>query len=305
MERIDRWRGCLLGLAIGDAVGASVEFLERGTFPEVTDMNGGGPFCLKKGYYTDDTIMAVCLAQSLVEKKAFDPENQMNRYVNWYEYGYNSPTGVCFDIGGTTAAALRKYQMTGNPYAGSRDSRSSGNGGIMRMAPIPMFYKDMDQVVEYSKKMSSTTHASAVCLSCAEIFARAIKRALMGYDKDYILKDIYVIIESDNCLKNMKTTTLKEGFHTKHINDIKGSGYVLESLEAALWCFFNTDTYEQAVLKATNLGNDTDTTAAIVGQLAGAYYGVEAIPKKWRDVIYNYDELVYLSDNLYILSETN
>lgn len=305
MERIDRWRGCLLGLAIGDAVGASVEFLERGTFPEVTDMNGGGPFCLKKGYYTDDTIMAVCLAQSLVEKKSFDPENQMNRYVNWYEYGYNSPTGVCFDIGGTTAAALRKYQLTGNPYAGSRNATSSGNGGIMRMAPIPMFFRYMDDVCEYAKKMSSTTHASALCLSCAQVFAHSIKLALIGKDKSSILNDINHYIETDSVLKNNNTNVLKLGFNDKNVDDIKGSGFVLESLEAALWCFFNTETYESAVLTATNLGDDTDTTAAIVGQLAGAYYGINGIPQKWRDVIYNYDELVYLSDNLYILSETN
>jgi len=303
IEKKSRWLGCFFGLAIGDAVGMQVEFMDRDTFPPVTDMKGGGPFKLNKGYYTDDTIMALCLAESLIQKNGFDPIDQMNRYVNWMNCGYKSPTGKCFDIGTTTACALDSYEYTKNPYSGNTSNYSSGNGAIMRMAPIPMYFKKIEDVWYYAVKMSSTTHASPFCLTCAELFAGVIKLALLGHDKNYILKEIYSYINGDDVLQGIATNVLKEGFITKTVDQIKGSGFVIASLEAALWCFFNTDNYRDAVLAAVNLGDDTDTTAAIVGQLAGAYYGYEGIPEKWLKDIYNYDELLHISESLFNLHE--
>jgi ADP-ribosyl-[dinitrogen reductase] hydrolase len=125
---LDRYQGTLLGLACGDAVGTTVEFCPRGSFSPVTDMTGGGPFGLEAGQWTDDTSMALCLAESLLEKDAFDPLDQMGRYLNWWRWGYLSSTGRCFDIGMTVRSALARYESTGEPYSGSSDPQSAGNG---------------------------------------------------------------------------------------------------------------------------------------------------------------------------------
>ena len=136
MDSRDAFRGCLLGLAVGDAVGTTVEFRPRGTFEPLTDMVGGGPFGLRAGEWTDDTSMALCLATSLVERNGFDARDQMERYCRWADQGYLSSTGTCFDIGGTVASALQRFQYTGEPYSGSTNPYSAGNGCIMRLAPI-------------------------------------------------------------------------------------------------------------------------------------------------------------------------
>ena len=140
MDLLDRYRGCLIGLAVGDAIGTTVEFKPRVSFDPVTDMVGGGCFNLEPGQWTDDTSMALCLSESLVEKNGFDAFDQMQRYLKWYRTGYRSSTGTCFDIGGTTAEALRKFEKTDDPFSGSTDSHSSGNGSLMRLAPVPMFF---------------------------------------------------------------------------------------------------------------------------------------------------------------------
>ena len=150
-EEADRFRGCLLGLAVGDAVGTTLEFCRRGTFTPINDMVGGGHFNLQPGEWTDDTSMALCLATSLVEKNGFDAEDQMQRYCRWEGEGYLSSNGQCFDIGNATASALHRYQRNGNPLAGSDDPRSAGNGSIMRLAPVPMFFfPDEEAVSKYS-----------------------------------------------------------------------------------------------------------------------------------------------------------
>src|SRR4051812_7413413 len=136
----DRYRGCLLGLACGDAVGTTVEFSPRGSFPPVTDMTGGGPFNLQPGEWTDDTSMALCLDESLAYRNGFDAVDQMNRYCNWRSVGYMSSNGHCFDIGMTVSRALDRYCESGDPYAGDIDAKTAGNGALMRLAPVPMFY---------------------------------------------------------------------------------------------------------------------------------------------------------------------
>ena len=140
MDSKDRFRGCLLGLAVGDAVGTTLEFKPPGSFKPIHDMVGGGPFSLKPGEWTDDTSMALCLATSLLEKNGFDPKDQMDRYCRWWKEGYLSSNGRCFDIGNTVSAALALYGRTGDPIAGSTNPQSAGNGSIMRLAPVPMFY---------------------------------------------------------------------------------------------------------------------------------------------------------------------
>lgn len=265
-----RYRGCLLGLAAGDAVGTTVEFRRRGTFKPLTDMVGGGPFRLAPGQWTDDTSMALCLATSLVECKEFDPADQMERYCRWMDSGYLSSNGRCFDIGGTTASALRRFQRSGKPNSGSTDPSSAGNGSIMRLAPIPMFYlPDLDAIERYAAASSMTTHGAPECVDACRPFGRILGRALLGQPKESVLFADSATFTGAEKIEAMACGT----YQTKNAADIRGTGYVVESLEAALWCFLRTDNFEQAILTAANLGDDADTTAAICGQLAGAYYG--------------------------------
>jgi ADP-ribosyl-[dinitrogen reductase] hydrolase len=157
----DRYAGCLLGLAVGDAVGTTVEFQPRGAFEPVTDMIGGGPFGLKAGQWTDDTSMALCLAESLLARRGFDARDQMGRYLNWWKWGYLSSTGTCFDIGATVLSALERFESSGEPYCGSLDPETAGNGSLMRLAPVALFYgRNIDEVVRFSAQSSRTTHGA-------------------------------------------------------------------------------------------------------------------------------------------------
>jgi ADP-ribosyl-[dinitrogen reductase] hydrolase len=280
MDVEDRFRGCLLGLAVGDAVGTTVEFKPRGSFTPLTDMVGGGPFNLQAGQWTDDTSMALCLATSLVECAGFDAKDQMERYCRWADEGYLSSTGKCFDIGATVAAALRKFRQTGDPFSGLSDPQTAGNGSIMRLAPVALFYyPDIKTAEHFSMESSRTTHGAEECLDACRLFARMIVRALLGENKEEV-----TLADGVSFIGSPKIVTIARGeYLQKHIDEIRGSGYVVASLEAALWSFMNTDSYKDAVLTAANLGDDADTTAAVCGQLAGAYYGETGIPPAWLE----------------------
>ncbi len=275
----DRFLGCLLGLACGDAVGTTVEFRPRGTFDPVTDMVGGGPFQLKAGEWTDDTSMALCLAESLIANQGFDAADQMDRYCRWMNEGYLSSNGACFDIGNTVRAALLRYQATGDPFSGSTDPMSAGNGSIMRLAPVPLFYcSDVAQLIHFAGESSRTTHGAAECVDACRLFGVLLHHALQGVAKAEHLA------QTDYQPTTPKIAAIASGaFLQKRPAEIRGSGYVVESLAAALYCFYQTDSFEQAILTATNLGDDADTTAAVCGQIAGAFYGRSGIPQKWLD----------------------
>jgi ADP-ribosyl-[dinitrogen reductase] hydrolase len=181
----NRFLGCLLGLAVGDAVGTTVEFSERGAFEPVTGMNGGGPFNLQPGQWTDDTSMALCLAASLVETGGFDARDQMERYWRWLEQDYMSSTGHCFDIGGTVYQAMQRFVESDDPFSGSTHPLSAGNGCIMRLAPVPMFHAhDHDVAVHYSAESSRTTHGAAECLDACRLLGSQLVRALSGASRD-------------------------------------------------------------------------------------------------------------------------
>lgn len=292
---LERFRGCLLGLAVGDAVGTTVEFKPHGSFEPLTDMVGGGPFGLQAGQWTDDTSMALCLATSLIEKQGFDPVDQMERYWAWRQNGYLSSTGRCFDIGGTVRQALDRFQSSGgNPFSGPTAPNSAGNGSLMRLAPIPLFYfPDLEKTMHFARQSSRTTHGALECLEACQLFAKMLHAALSEQDKDQILS-----IEKQPVF-SPKIQTLAEGSYTsKSISQIRGTGYVVDSLEAALWCFYKTDSFEAAILQAANLGDDADTTAAICGQIAGAYYGAAGIPAKWQEKLFMYTEIIDLADKL-------
>jgi ADP-ribosyl-[dinitrogen reductase] hydrolase len=280
----NRCVGCLLGLACGDAVGTAVEFKPRGTFAPVTDMVGGGPFNLLPGEWTDDTAMALCLAVSLLEKNGFDPQDQMERYCRWQDEGYLSSNGRCFDIGNTVAGALHRYRMTGEPFSGSTDPYTAGNGSLMRLAPVSMYYvEDLRKVVQYAGESSQTTHGAQEAVDGCRLFGKMIALALQGKTKEEVLFNT-----SDTSLAVPELAPsiaeISLGYYRdKQEDEIRGSGYVGASLEAALWSFLNTESYKEAILRAVNLGEDADTTAAMCGQIAGAYYGVEGIPQEWLE----------------------
>lgn len=275
--RLDRARGALLGLAAGDAVGTTVEFKPRGSFAPLTDMVGGGPFRLLSGQWTDDTSMALCLTASLLDN-GFDLHDQMQRYVRWHDEGYLSSNGRCFDIGIATSSALERFRRTGNPAAGSRSPDSAGNGSIMRLAPVPIHYLDTPELaIERSAAQSTTTHRAPECLGACRLLAEVLVRALQGKSKDEVLAPSQQTGLTSSALQSIA----KGDYKTKAEDQIKGSGYVVQSLEAALWCFWQTDSFEACVLRAANLGDDADTTAAVAGQLAGAFYGESGIPEKW------------------------
>lgn len=300
METIDRFRGILLGLACGDAVGTTVEFKARGSFAPVSDMVGGGPFRLKPGEWTDDTSMALCLATSLVECGRFDAEDQMRRYCRWMESGYLASNGRCFDIGSTVSHALRAFRRTGKPYSGSTDPNSAGNGCLMRLAPVPMFYfPDREAAIEMSGESSRTTHGAQECIEASRLFGAMLVTAFSGCSKDEILFGHGIGIVGSEGLRLIAAGNYRHSTEA----DIQGSGYVVESLEAALWCFLNTDSFRAAVLRATNLGRDADTTAAICGQLAGAFYGESGIPHEWRERLVMADKIRTLADTLHARSQ--
>jgi ADP-ribosyl-[dinitrogen reductase] hydrolase len=295
MADLNRFRGCLLGLAAGDALGTTVEFEPRGAFSPLSGIVGGGPFGLEPGQWTDDTSMALCLATSLVERGQFDPVDQMERYCRWHETGYLSSNGRCFDIGTTTSAALRQYRLTGEPFAAAVDSRSASNGCIMRLAPVPMYYfPDETAAIHYSAESSRTTHAAEECIDACRLLAGMICRALAGLSKEAVLMG-----DADGFRGAEPIAAIARGdYRSWPETDIHGTGYVVDSLRAALWCFSQTDSYSAAVLRAANLGDDADTTAAVCGQLAGAFYGEREIPAEWRARLALRDEIVSLAERL-------
>jgi ADP-ribosyl-[dinitrogen reductase] hydrolase len=223
--------------------------------------------------------MALCLAESLLNKAGFDAADQMGRYLNWLQWGYLSSTGDCFDIGMTVRRALVKFQQTGDPFAGSTDPQTAGNGSLMRLAPVVLFYyPSIAEVGAFCAESSRTTHAAPEAVQCCALFGLLLAKALAGEPKTSLRR-----LES-GALSEPKVVSIANGsFVRKPRAEIVGSGYSVASLEAALWCFHNTDTFESAILEATNLGDDADTTAAITGQLAGAHYGVRQIPPHWLE----------------------
>lgn len=293
-ELLARYQGCLLGLAAGDAVGTTVEFSAKDSFPPVTGMEGGGPFHLQAGQWTDDTSMALCLAESLVTCNGFNAKDQMNRYLNWWKWGYLSSTGHCFDIGMTVANALQTFANDGEPFAGSSNPRTAGNGSLMRLAPVVLwFFPHEAQVLEYAEASSRTTHAAPEALASCRLFAQQLMNALQGKNKLETLTDIAQLPEQEN-LRH-----IAEGRYLQKTRaEIFGTGYCVQSLEAALWCFAKGNDFEETILLATNLGDDADTTAAIAGQLAGAFYGVNGIPQAWRDKLWQYDDIDTLARKL-------
>jgi ADP-ribosyl-[dinitrogen reductase] hydrolase len=289
INKVDRIKGALYGLACGDALGTTVEFRPRGTFKPVTDIVGGGVFKLNAGEWTDDTSQALCMLASLVTHDVFHPIDIMDRFIRWYNDGYLSSTGTCFDIGNTTISAFKRYLKTGDAFAGSTDVLTCGNGSIMRLAPVPMYYHDnMINAITVAGLSSMTTHAHEDCIDSCRFLAKVIWMGINGFSKKEILSSLVSKGVSHQPSGNVSPALYKiirGEYKSKDSNDIRGKGYVLDTLEASLWAFYKTDTFEDGARLVVNLGDDADTTGAVYGQIAGAFYGYEKIPASWREKI--------------------
>jgi len=298
----ERAMGSFVGLAVGDALGAPLEFSFRGSFEPVKDMQEGGVFHLNRGEWTDDTSMALCLAESLLETGEFNARDLMNRFAEWAFKGKFSSRPQSFGFGQTFFSSLIIYQRTGDPYSGSLKPKRPGNGCIMRLSPIPIFFHpDKQKVILISGESSKPTHGMPECIYASRLFGAMLEDALSGKGKEAILFGQEAEVEAPENIQDIANGN----YQYKEENEIEGTFFAGKSLEAALWCFLKTDTYREAVLKAVNLGGDTDSTAAVCGQIAGAYYGFRAIPAEWVDVLAKKDIVLGMAEKLVMYSAEN
>jgi ADP-ribosylglycohydrolase len=284
---------------VGDALGAAVEFRSPGSFAPVTGYRSGGPHGLKAGEWTDDTSMALALADSMASA-GWDLNDQARRYVEWWQSGKYSVNGRCFDIGITTRSALRRFVADEDALAsGDASEWASGNGSIMRLAPVPVGRADLypnsiEELSRLADESSLPTHASEQCRSACRYLATVLAALVRGEDRVAILSPDWRPLRLLNDIKPLHPLiqeVAQGSFRQKQPPAIEGSGWVVKSLEAALWAFHGAGTFEEAVLRAVNLGDDADTTGAICGQLAGAFWGESQIPDSLRSGLARMDML--------------
>ena len=299
----ERYTGSLMGLAIGDALGAPIEFQQYGKFEPIKDFQGGGMFKLNPGEFTDDTSLALCLSESLIRCKGFDAKDQMDTYWKWLSEGHLSVRDKAVGIGKTTMRSIFEYKKHGEPFSKNTNKWSAGNGSIMRLAPVPLYFSDDALLaVEMSGESSRTTHPLQITIDACKYFGGLIWGAVNKIDKKDLLSAYYSPVNGyfdDHEIVPEIRELASGSFKVKNPPEIKGGGYVVQSLEAALWAFYNSDCYEEGVLKAVNLGDDADTTGAVYGQLAGAYYGIDSIPKRFKDNIMMKELILSYAGKLY------
>jgi ADP-ribosylglycohydrolase len=295
----DRCRGTFVGLAVGDALGAAVEFKPPNSFAPVTSYRDGGPHGLEAGEFTDDTSLALALADSIASV-GWDLNDQAERYLQWWRTGKYSVNGQCFDIGIATRNALSKFAASKDALtSGDSSERASGNGSIMRLAPVPIRYvnlypDDIEQLSRLADESSLPTHASEQCRSACRYLAIVLAALIHGEDHGAVLSPSWKplkVLNDSKPLHPLIHEVAQGSFREKQPPEIRGSGWVVQSLEAALWAFHHSESFEEAVLKAVNLGDDADTTGAICGQLAGAYWGESGITDALRSGLARMDLL--------------
>lgn len=310
--------GGILGLAIGDALGVPVEFSARETlqrFP-VVDMRAFGVHHQPRGTWSDDSSLAFCLAESLL--RGYDLQDLANRFVNWYNYNYWTPHGQVFDVGITTSHAIHQLAIGVEPTkAGDNDEYSNGNGSLMRILPLLFFIKDkpIAERFEKIKEVSSLTHGHIRSIIACFYYLEFARNLLHGVEKFEAFEKTKQLVNTFLTEKNVAKQKELNLFHRLLVNpigdyeikpifefkesEISSSGYVLHTLEASIWCLLTSNTYSETVLKAVNLGSDTDTTGAVVGGLAGILYGEEGIPDEWKTQLVKSEEIRELAVKLF------
>ena len=299
----DKVLGAIFGFCIGDALGVPVEFQSREVLKEnpVKDMRAFGTHNQPSGTWSDDSSMTFCLTESLID--GFNIKDIADKYCAWYFNDYWTATGEVFDIGLTTEKAIRKIKNGTKPQnAGEGDFFDNGNGSLMRILPLAFYLeKRKDKIFEITHKVSSITHSHPISLIACSIYITFAIELIRGQNKEDAYSNMTELINNTYAnkaynkeLKHFSRILDKNIYNIKK-DDIKSTGYVLDTLEASLWSFFNSDSYDKVVLKAVNLGGDTDTIGAVAGGLAGIQYGYKNIRKDWRDKIARQNDIMKLA----------
>lgn len=312
-------KAVMIGHAVADALGVPVEFSDREELEEnpVTDMVGYGTYPVPAGAWSDDTSMSLC-ALDCFDKDYIDWDNIMLNFEKWLLNGEFTPTGETFDAGRTCVNAISNYFRNGLEAikSGLSDEMSNGNGSLMRIHPFALYVYNLDISVEEKIKIieqaSSLTHAHDRSKVGCGIYAFILWELLNNPSIESVykgLKTAYVYYETAKenqayrklyfDIGNIFSFLSSYPVKNVKISEIKSSGYVVDTLEAAIWCLLNTNSYEECVLKAVNLGEDTDTVGAVAGGLAGALYGYDNIPQKWRDTLLRREYIEALCDKAY------
>ena len=304
----NKMSGGLLGVAVGDALGLPVEFESRARrkADPVTEMTGYGTHGQPKGSWSDDSSLTFCLAESLC--KGFDLHDMARRFVRWLDEGYWTPYGEAFDIGGTTLQSVGRLKSGVEPTeAGGRGEYDNGNGSLMRILPVALYFADssIEDLLRATHQVSSLTHAHPRSqMACGfynlmvvellkssnplQAYHRAIEQALEAYNSSPFSEEL-----------SHFERLLGGRIHEEPEEAIRSSGYVVHTLEASIWAFLRTASFSEAVLAAVNLGEDTDTTGAVTGGLAGTCYGLEAIPRDWIATLARLPDIMDLAERLY------
>lgn len=289
-----------MGLAIGDTLGMPLEFKNADEFDPITKPEAGGLFNLPLGYWTDDTSMALCLADSIIYKQGYDSFDVMERYWRWRSEGYRSSTGRCFDIGNQVSAAINEFMMKGKAVVPNGKERvlSAGNGSIMRLAPVIIAShgagNSLEETMHIAQISARETHYSYEAEAGTAVFGALLFNVIEASSKGQMFT--YGVYEQNKQFAMIRDAVC----NAEHVprNDIDPSGYIVNSLVAAVWAFMNHEDFEAGALAAVNLGGDSDTIGAIYGQLAGAYYGYESIPRSWRKILYMQEEIAEIADTV-------
>ncbi len=303
-------RGMLLGLAAADALGVPVEFEFREDLRNnpVKNMRSGGSWGQEAGTWSDDTSMTIAAMESISRLKKIDYRDVMENFLKWYERDAFTATDECFDIGNTTRAAIVRFSRKILPptKCGSTEINSNGNGSLMRILPATLYLyakgngKLNADALEIIHEFSALTHGHIISKMSCGIYSLIAAQLLNGKNISEAfssgMADAKIFYGTDETFKKF-SRLCDENFAALPEDKISSSGYVLDSLEAALWCLLNTDNYKLLALKAVNLGGDTDTVGAIAGGLAGIYYGAEAIPTEWLATLKRRDYLEKIAED--------
>ena len=309
MITLEQIKAVMIGHAIGDALGVPVEFCDREELIDnpVIDMRGYGTYPVPAGSWSDDTSMSIAALDSLANG-TLNPNEIMDNFVEWVEEGKYTPTGTSFDIGRTCLQAIRTYLISNNTSeCGQVGEYSNGNGSLMRIHPFALFAiakgMTLGKSLDIVREGSVLTHAHLRSIYGCGIYSMVLWDILRGADKSQIPSAIENAAVLFDGMYPEESDHYEWAFYkklaTKTEDEISGSGYVVNTLEAALWCLLTTNSYKECVLKAVNLGEDTDTVAAIAGGLAGALYGYDSIPQEWKDTLIKREYLESLCEKAY------
>ena len=273
MLTIDKFYGCFFGSIVGDALAMPYEFKQPHNIDYNPVMQSGGPFNLPKGCWTDDTSMMLCMADSLIQKQGFDVQDQLLKYLRWYQDGYNSAIRYCFDIGAQTKESLDRFDKDVKLLEAKPSSYKAGNGALMRINPIPLVFSNLKDVFKYSRLSTISTHNNQLCITYSSLYCKILHDQLLSKEKVIVHSSSY-----GECI-----------------------GYVKDSYYLAIDAFNKTNSFAECMEYVIKVGGDTDTNACIAGMLAGAYYGYSGIDTDWVSNLINFPSLTQTCYGLFKL----